>query len=469
MLRVVSGPLPPRARRAGSPLMPPLWARRRSAPDWPFMSRCKLRRKNGLKWGDMAPSRKHHKLKQTRRRARPPRRSRARTRNRTFDPGRDQGGGPRPADDSEAVHGTPRPRRRRPGDALERLLADPGRRRRQLREVQSRASATSCARSWRGPTPPCPCARPAPSPRAARRLLRRARRRPRPCAPCGGRASSRLLGRGVRHDGRQRRPALWARRWRRGQAPCTGAASMGLSTWWNDVPGPKFRHRIGTARRHDLGDEPRRLGRQVLSHRRRRRATRAGRPVGRASTSPPGAKSDPMPTAFVGLNCWGVAPRDAGRGRRRAPRESPPASAPGAGATAPAAWSRWATRASMSTGSSPTVGAAASRRRCAWRLACADIRAATASDLRAIGFRLPVWRPSPFVLHSPVNIAPILEEKATTSRITQERTRTSLCLQCRFSALVTRASPLGAGIYLAARPRRRPSRGCACGPSAGWG
>ena len=37
MLRVVSGCCR-LARRAGSPLMPPLCARRRSAPDWPFMS-----------------------------------------------------------------------------------------------------------------------------------------------------------------------------------------------------------------------------------------------------------------------------------------------------------------------------------------------------------------------------------------------------------------------------------------------
>ena len=85
-------------------------------------------------------------------------------------------------------------------------------------------------------------------------------------------------------------------------------------------------------------------------------------------TSPPGAKSAPMPTAFVGLNCWGVAPRDpaAGVAARRA--ESARFSA-----------RSWRDRASgvvamgdgasMSAGSSPTVGAAASRRRCAWRLA----------------------------------------------------------------------------------------------------
>ena len=110
-------------------------------------------------------------------------------------------------------------------------------------------------------------------------------------------------------------------------------------------------------------------------------------------TSPPGAKSAPMPTAFVGLNCWGVAPRDpaAGVAARRA--ESARFSA-----------RSWRDRASgvvamgdgasMSAGSSPTVGAAASRRRCAWRLA------------------FFAWA------------------------------------RARFSADVTRASPLGAGIYL---------------------
>ena len=75
-------------------------------------------------------------------------------------------------------------------------------------------------------------------------------------------------------------------------------------------------------------------------------------------TSPEGAKSAPMPTAFVGLNCWGVAPRDpaAGVAARRA--ESARFSA-----------RSWRDRASgvvamgdgasMSAGSSPTVGAAA--------------------------------------------------------------------------------------------------------------
>ena len=85
-------------------------------------------------------------------------------------------------------------------------------------------------------------------------------------------------------------------------------------------------------------------------------------------TSPPGAKSAPMPTAFVRLNCWGVAPRDpaAGVAARRA--ESARFSA--------RSWRDLASGvvamgdgASMSAGSSPTVGAAASRRRCAWRLA----------------------------------------------------------------------------------------------------
>ena len=121
------------------------------------------------------------------------------------------------------------------------------------------------------------------------------------------------------------------------------------------------------------------------------RLERADRRTG--VTSPPGAKSAPMPTAFVGLNCWGVAPRDpaAGVAARRA--ESARFSA-----------RSWRDRASgvvamgdgasMSAGSSPTTGAAASRRRCAWRLAF------------------------------------------------------FACARARFSALVTRASPLGAGIYL---------------------
>ena len=121
------------------------------------------------------------------------------------------------------------------------------------------------------------------------------------------------------------------------------------------------------------------------------RLDRADRRTG--VTSPPGAKSAPMPTAFVGLNCCGVAPRDpaAGVAARRA--ESARFSA-----------RSWRDRASgvvamgdgasMSAGSSPTVGAAASRRRCAWRLA------------------FFAWA------------------------------------RARFSADVTRASPLGAGIYL---------------------
>ena len=108
-------------------------------------------------------------------------------------------------------------------------------------------------------------------------------------------------------------------------------------------------------------------------------------------TSPgPGAKSAPMPTAFVGLNCWGVAPRDpaAGVAARRA--ESARFSA-----------RSWRDRASgvvamgdgasMSAGSSPTNGAAASRRRCAWRLAlrgyqrvAATASTRTASNLHAV-------------------------------------------------------------------------------------
>ena len=74
-----------------------------------------------------------------------------------------------------------------------------------------------------------------------------------------------------------------------------------------------------------------------------------------------------MPTAFVGLNCWGVAPR------------SRPRASPRAGRVRPLRARSWRDRASgvvamgdgasMSAGSSPTTGAAASRRRCAWRLA----------------------------------------------------------------------------------------------------
>ena len=169
----------------------------------------------------------------------------------------------------------------------------------------------------------------------------------------------------------------------------------------------KFNTGSGLLRRHDLGNEARRLGRQVLSRRRRRAAcvtrgrvdgvednhikqdrvdginvpwrrrqakfnteSRLERADDRRTgvTSPEGANSAPMPTAFVGLNCWGVAPRDpaAGVAARRA--ESARFSA-----------RSWRDRASgvvamgdgasMSAGSSPTVGAAASRRRCAWRLA----------------------------------------------------------------------------------------------------
>ena len=84
------------ARRAGSPLMPPLWARRRSAPDWPFMSTQNLKvAKLKLEVG-CRDSCKLHALKPqgpARYRRRPPD---ARTSNRTFGPGRDPGGAPGP-------------------------------------------------------------------------------------------------------------------------------------------------------------------------------------------------------------------------------------------------------------------------------------------------------------------------------------------------------------------------------------
>ena len=100
-----------------------------------------------------------------------------------------------------------------------------------------------------------------------------------------------------------------------------------------------------------------------------------------------------MPTAFVGLNCWGVAPRDpaAGVAARRAESDRFSARSWRDRASGVVAMGDGA---SMSAGSSPTVGAAASRRRCAWRLAF------------------------------------------------------FACARARFSADVTRASPLGAGIYL---------------------
>ena len=115
---------------------------------------------------------------------------------------------------ARGLHGTPRPRRRRPGHALERLLADPGRRRRQLREVQRElpgqvAREVGAARRRRA------LARG----RLLAELLGPALVEPRD----GGRGLARLaegallpgLGRGVRNDGRQRRPALGlSRRWR---------------------------------------------------------------------------------------------------------------------------------------------------------------------------------------------------------------------------------------------------------------
>ena len=204
------------ARRAGSPLMPPLCARRRSAPDWPFMSDAKefksLFKNKISRWETgykQTPQIKPQGL------ARPPRRRPSPH----LEP--HLGTRPRPRRGPQArrrpargLHGTPRPRRRRPGHALERLLGDPGRRRRQLREIQSKlpgqiAREVGAARRRRA------LARG----RLLAELLGPALVEPRD----GGRGLARLaegallpgLGRGVRNDGRQRRPALGlSRRWR---------------------------------------------------------------------------------------------------------------------------------------------------------------------------------------------------------------------------------------------------------------
>ena len=169
--------------------------------------------------------------------------------------------------------------------------------------------------------------------------------------------------------------------------PRTGAASM---AWWDEGK-TKFNTGSGLLRRHDLGDEPRRLGRQLLS-RRRRRATRARRPADGRHISR-GGEERAHADGVRGAELLGRRAARPGRGRRRAPGESARFSA-----------RSWRDRASgvvamgdgasMSAGSSPTTGAAASRRRCAWRLAF------------------------------------------------------FACARARFSAGVTRASPLGAGIYL---------------------